>query len=179
MRDRARVPETNGMSPLSDNLSEEPSAVWMTRALRIMKQPPGRLYTVRAIRCLQEDLVFCWKILCYCIAVADALGLRVPPYAGKLDYYRFLAGSGALAGFRRSLFLRLFGFANRRIKSSSLQSLERGRRTEIDYFNGYIEKRGREAGVPTPINSKITAMVKEIESGKRSISPSNLSVAGA
>jgi hypothetical protein len=29
------------------------------------------------------------------MAAADAAGIRVPPYAGKLDYYGFLTGRGA------------------------------------------------------------------------------------
>lgn len=108
------------------------------------------------------------------IAVADALGLRVPAYAGKLDYYAFLKGGGALASLRRTVFLRVFGFKYRRLKSSSLQSLERGRKTEIEHLNGYIERRARERGVPTPVNSRIAAMVREIEQGKRPIAVANL-----
>jgi 2-dehydropantoate 2-reductase len=111
------------------------------------------------------------------VAVADAIPLRVPPYAGKLDYYRLLAGSGPIADLRRTLFLRAFGFKYRRLKSSSLQSLERGHKTEIEYLNGYIERRGRAVGVPTPLNSRIAAMVREIEQGKRPISPANLAEA--
>jgi len=111
------------------------------------------------------------------VAVADAIPLRIPPYAGKLDYYRLLAGSGPLADLRRTLFLWAFGFKYRRLKSSSLQSLERGHRTEIEYLNGYIERRGRAIGVPTPVNSRIAAMVREIEGGKRAISPANIAEA--
>lgn len=117
------------------------------------------------------------EIIREAIAVADATALRVPPYAGKLDYYRLLAGSGPIAELRRTIFLRAFGFKYRRLKSSSLQSLQRGQKTEIEYFNGYIERRGRAAGVPTPVNSRITAMVREIEDGKRAISPANLAEA--
>jgi 2-dehydropantoate 2-reductase len=111
------------------------------------------------------------------MAVADAAGLRVPPYAGKLDYYAFRAGSGRLADLRRALVIRVFGFKYRRLKSSSLVSLERGRRTEIEFLNGYLERRGRELGVATPVNSRIAAMVREIEQGKRPVSPANLAEA--
>jgi len=58
--------------------------------------------------------------------------------------------------------------------STMLQDLERGRRTEIDYLNGYIAAKGREAGVPTPINEAIISGVKEIEAGTRRITPANL-----
>lgn len=54
-----------------------------------------------------------------------------------------------------------------------LQSLERGRRTEVDNYNGYIAARGRESGVSTPVNEQLTEMIHEIEQGKRMISPAN------
>jgi 2-dehydropantoate 2-reductase len=107
--------------------------------------------------------------------VANSLGVTVPAYAGKLDYYKFLEGSGPIPGLRRHVFLRLFGLKYRRLKSSSLQSLERGGRTEIDYFNGYIERKAKEAAVSVPMSSHLTSMIKEIEAGKRQISAKNLS----
>jgi 2-dehydropantoate 2-reductase len=111
------------------------------------------------------------------MAVADAAGIRVPPYAGRLDYYAFRAGTGPLADLRRALVIRVFGFKYRRLKSSSLVSLERGRRTEIEFLNGYVERRGRDLGVPTPVNSQIAALVREIEQGSRPVSPANLALA--
>jgi len=45
----------------------------------------------------------------------------------------------------------------------------------VDYLNGYIAARGREFGVPTPLNDRLVQMVHSIESGSRSISPANIS----
>lgn len=111
------------------------------------------------------------------MAAADAAGIRVPPYAGRLDYYSFLKGGGAVDGIRRHLFIRLMGVKYRRLKSSSLQSLERGKPTEVDYFNGYICRLSRAHGIPTPLNDALTAMVHEIEAGKRPITPANFTPA--
>ena len=69
----------------------------------------------------------------------------------------------------------MIGFKYRKIKSSSLQSIERGRRTEIDFLNGYICDRGKELGVPTPVNDAVRAMVLEIEADKRTMSMDNIS----
>ncbi len=114
-------------------------------------------------------------IMAEAMAVADGLGLKVEPGGGgKLDYYRFLAGAGPLAEIRRHLTLRLVGFKYRRLKSSLLQSLERGRPTEIDYLNGYVCVKGRELGVPTPVNDAVVTMIKEIEAGARPIRRENL-----
>ena len=109
------------------------------------------------------------------MAVASAMGIKVEPGGGgKLDYYRFLEGGGLLSQIKRDLLVRIIGFKYRRIKSSSLQSLERGRKTEIAYLNGYICAKGRQHGVPTPINDAVVKMVKEIEDDQRRMTPDNL-----
>lgn len=108
------------------------------------------------------------------IAAADAMHLDVEPYGGKIDYYSLIRGDGLLARFKRHLIIRVIGFKYRRLKSSSLQALERGKPTEVDYFNGYIAEKGDEYGVPTPVNKRIVEMIKEIEAGKRKVEVSNL-----
>jgi 2-dehydropantoate 2-reductase len=50
-------------------------------------------------------------------------------------------------------------------KSSMLQDIEKGRRTEIDSINGMIVEVGKKRGVGTPINSSLVALVKGIEEG--------------
>ncbi|MHA1995748.1 MAG: ketopantoate reductase family protein [Candidatus Hodarchaeales archaeon] len=62
----------------------------------------------------------------------------------------------------------------RAVKSSTLRSLRRGQRSEIDFINGYISRKGKKLGVQTPVNTHITLLVKEIEANKRKISPQNL-----
>ncbi len=107
------------------------------------------------------------------IRVAEAMDLKVAPAAGgKLDYYKFLS-TAALSGFKRHLSIRVIGMKYRRLKSSSLQSLERGQKTEVDNYNGYISAKGKEFRVETPVNDQLTEMVREIEAGKRQISPDN------
>ena len=107
------------------------------------------------------------------VDVANAMGLQVPPYGGKLDYYSLTAGSGPLADLKRHMVIRVVGLKYRRLKSSSLQSLKRGKPTEIDYFNGYIADMGRSHGVAVPVNARIVQMVKEIEAGTRQTEPEN------
>lgn len=115
------------------------------------------------------------RVMREAMAVADAMGLKVEPGAGgRLDYHRFLRGSGPLCQLRMHLMLRLMGLKYRRLKSSMLQSLERGRPSEIDYMNGYICARGREVGVPTPANDALVALIRDIEAGRRPIAAENL-----
>ena len=51
-------------------------------------------------------------------------------------------------------------------KSSMGQDVEKGRRTEIEYMNGYIVEQGRRVGIPTPVNAAIVQVVKQVESGQ-------------
>lgn len=44
-------------------------------------------------------------------------------------------------------------------RSSMVQDLEAGRRTEIDHLNGAVVKLGREAGLPTPCHETIVALI--------------------
>lgn len=49
------------------------------------------------------------------------------------------------------------------LKASMLQDLEKGNKTEIDYINGYISKKGKENGIKTPYNDLVVQLVKEAE----------------
>ena len=49
-------------------------------------------------------------------------------------------------------------------RSSMLQDLERGRRTEIDHLNGAVATLGAARGVPTPVNAELAALVRFLES---------------
>ena len=121
----------------------------------------------------QARLIFI-AIIREAMNVAHALKLNVPPFGGKLDYEKLMHGDGVLDTLRRHVMILVVGLKFRRLKSSSLQSLERGRPTEIDYFNGFIAKKGGEVGVDCPVNSRLTVMIKEIEGDKRSIKVENL-----
>lgn len=113
------------------------------------------------------------EIMREAMAVAAAMELHVEPYGRKLDYYKFLDKGTSLANFQRHLLIRLIGLKYRKLKSSSLQSLERGKPSEIDYLNGYIVSKAREHSIPTPVNDKIVQMIKEIEGGTRKITMEN------
>ena len=46
------------------------------------------------------------------------------------------------------------------------QDMVKGRRTEIDYLNGFIVRRAEEVGLLTPANEALTDIVKRVESGE-------------
>jgi len=57
---------------------------------------------------------------------------------------------------------------------STLQSIRRGRPTEIDYLNGEIARFGRELGVATPLNEAVVALVHAVETDRAYLTPAQL-----
>ena len=51
------------------------------------------------------------------------------------------------------------------------QDMLKGRRTEIDFINGFIAEKGDEIGRPAPTHIKLIAAVKEVEHGMRPAAP--------
>ena len=47
-----------------------------------------------------------------------------------------------------------------------LQDWDKGRRAELDAFCGYVVKKGREIGFPTPVNEAILRLAERIETGE-------------
>ena len=79
----------------------------------------------------------------FAVARASGIALRWPDAgAYRADFYGALVPSTAAH------------------RSSMLQDLERGRPTEIDAINGWVARRGAELGVPVPINTTLTHVIR-------------------
>ena len=48
-------------------------------------------------------------------------------------------------------------------KTSMLQDIEDGRKTEVEMFSGKVIELGRRFGIPTPINKSLFQMIRKIE----------------
>ncbi|HEY8368642.1 MAG TPA: 2-dehydropantoate 2-reductase, partial [Thermodesulfobacteriota bacterium] len=106
------------------------------------------------------------------VRVADAEGIRLEPFGGRVDLRRIAwrAGGGIGAWWHNlasGAALRLAANRYRGLRSVMLQDLDRGRPTEVDEFNGVLVARGAARGVPTPLNAALVEMVHEIERGER------------
>ena len=107
--------------------------------------------------------------------VAKAMNIDVPKYGKLLDYrLLMLMDNAPYNSICRFVVMIVSKLKYKDVKPSTLQSLEKGQKTEIDAFNGYFVEKGKELGVETPVNEKLVAMIHEIEDGKRTISPDNL-----
>jgi 2-dehydropantoate 2-reductase len=128
--------------------------------------PLGRLLSHRPIRRLGLE------IFAEVAEVARASGVKLEPIGGTLDIdkiaitdaERALAfGSPSLA-YKHSILMAV-GFKYRRMRSSMLYALERGRPPEIDFLNGEVVRRGEALGVTTPVNTALVERVREIARG--------------
>jgi 2-dehydropantoate 2-reductase len=106
----------------------------------LAQMPYARLAAQQDIRALQQDIVH------EVIAVAAACGVSLP-LQGSLD---------AVARIAVAMPQQL---------SSTAQDMARRKPSEIDHLNGFVARRGRELGVPTPVNQTLHALVKLVESG--------------
>lgn len=59
-------------------------------------------------------------------------------------------------------------------RPSMAQDIMKGRRTEIDYINGYVTAQAKSIGLDVPANAAITEAVKRIERGEITARPENL-----
>jgi 2-dehydropantoate 2-reductase len=95
-----------------------------------------------------ENLTLLWRDLCLeAVAVAQGCGIDIRPEEA-LDRIEMI--------LRRTA-------AN---KSSMLQDVERGRRTEIDEITGEIVRSAREKGIEARMNLAMYLLVKNIDRGR-------------
>lgn len=108
------------------------------------------------------------------IDVAEAKGVQLEPIAAHPKLLYVPPDAGPVTRFTKDLFARLLGRTYRYARSSTLQSLERGRKTEVDFLNGYVVREAAALGMSTPVNAALLEMIREIESGARRIGRENI-----
>ena len=52
-------------------------------------------------------------------------------------------------------------------RSSMWEDISMGRKTEIEFLNEAVVKRGEKLGLDTPVNRKISALIHSLERGDR------------
>ena len=104
----------------------------------LAQQPYGEMAKLATIRELQRAVV------AEVVAVAAADGVDLP-------LERALAAMEGIAAAMPGQ------------HSSTAQDMARGKPSEIDHLNGFVARRGRELGIPTPANQALHALVKLVE----------------
>ncbi len=107
------------------------------------------------------------------VAVGDAVGVAWGRI-GAVDaeaVARVRAGGTAAAAELAELLAA--GMGDVPNPASMLQSIRRGRTTEVDAINGAVVALGAQHGVPTPVNAALVALVHELERSSVFLSPSD------
>ena len=52
--------------------------------------------------------------------------------------------------------------------------LKAGKKCDVDFVNGVLQRLGKKFGVPTPVNDAVVNLAHEIERGERAISRDNI-----
>jgi 2-dehydropantoate 2-reductase len=113
------------------------------------------------------------EIMTEVVQVARAEGVKLEKVAGTIDLPfialsdedRVAAGSPSLVA-KHGLLLAV-GFRYRRMRSSMLSAIERGRVPAVDFLNGEIVTRGKTHGIDTKVNATVQKMVWELADKKR------------
>ena len=99
------------------------------------------------------------------IRVGEAAGVSFSELAGfNLGIFKLAEDGSNLpmaVGFARKAFE-----PQALLKASMLQDLEKQRKTEIDYINGFVSAKGKELGIPTPYNDLVVRLVSKAEEEK-------------
>jgi 2-dehydropantoate 2-reductase len=125
------------------------------------------------IRSVPEPARIAVQVAAEAILVGRQCGFEVEPIYG-IDTQHFV---DAASGRGTQELLEEMAAGAKRLaggRPSMLQDVMRGRRTEIDYLNGYVVDQGRRVGVKTPFNEKVVELVHTHGVGTLKPDPKNL-----
>jgi 2-dehydropantoate 2-reductase len=164
--------EAVGPTTISDNLI---GARWSKLAINCAISSLGTVGGERLGVLMRHRYVrrLALEIMTETVLVARALGVRLEKVSGTLDLdwialtdaERVAAGSPGLVA-KHALLLAV-GARFRRLRSSMLAAIERGRTPAVDFLNGEVVTRGATLGVPTPVNAAIRDEVLAVARDRR------------
>ncbi|HEY4223138.1 MAG TPA: 2-dehydropantoate 2-reductase [Myxococcota bacterium] len=115
----------------------------------------------------------CLEVMTEATQVAIALGVKLEKIAGTIDLEwialddeeRLAAGSPGLLA--KHTVLLAVGARYRRLRSSMLLAIERGREPPVDYLNGEVVRCAEGLNLRVPVNAAIVDAVKQIARAER------------
>ena len=117
------------------------------------------------------------EIMTETVRVASVENVKLEKVAGTIDLpwlalsdREQAAALGSPQLVAKHALLLAVGSRYRRLRSSMLAAIERGRAPAVDFLNGEIVSRGQRYGVPTPVNSAARERVHAIARGERTSS---------
>jgi 2-dehydropantoate 2-reductase len=172
LEELSRALEPIGPCEVTRNL---PGKRWSKLAINCAISSLGTIGGVRLGVLLQHRFVrrIALELMTEAVHVARRERVRLEKVSGTIDLdwialgedeRRASGGPGLLA--KHSLLLAV-GFRFRRMKSSMLSAIERGRTPAVDFLNGEIVDRGKRFGIATPMNARVRELVWHIARRER------------
>ncbi len=169
----AQACETCAPVKMTDNIR---GALWSKLAINCTITTIGALTGDTLGEMLKDSMVRKLLLRAYSEVVdtAEASGIMLETIAANPKLLYLPVNANFMQTFVKDILVRIVGMRYGKQKSSSLQSLERGRKTEIDFLNGYVVQQAQRVNLPAPVNGALIKMIKEIENGQRKITRENL-----
>jgi 2-dehydropantoate 2-reductase len=168
----ARVLEAIGPVEVTDNLAGKR---WSKLAINAAISSLGTIGGDRLGAIMQHRFVrrIALEIMTECVQVARKCEVRLEKVSGTVDLEwlaltqeeKVATGSPSLVA--KHAMLLAVGFRYRRMRSSMLAAIERGRTPAVDFLNGEVVDHAREHGITVPVNEAARAMVWSIAKGEK------------
>jgi 2-dehydropantoate 2-reductase len=129
----------------------------------------GALLRLRFVRRLALE------VLTEAVLLARAEGVRLEKVAGTLDLEWLALGpdyrqKASMSLATKHALMLAVGARYRRMRSSMLSALERGREPAVDFLNGEVVERASRHGLAVPVNARARELVWAVARGERASS---------
>jgi 2-dehydropantoate 2-reductase len=161
-----------GCSATTEKTTNLLGARWSKLIVNAMTQGPIGMLGMKSAQAAELEGFFelATRVGQEAYQVAKLSGVRIEPVFGLSEQDLNGSPQEAIQKLLNTLLLHL----GKNSRNAVVQDHAKGRRTEVDYINGLIERKGLLHQIPTPLNSAVNRLNKDIESGKLSANPDNL-----
>jgi 2-dehydropantoate 2-reductase len=172
LEDIARLLECVGPTEITANLAGKR---WSKLAINCAISSLGALGGDRLGALMQHRFVrrIGLELMTETVHVARRQGVKLEKVSGTIDL-EWIAltederrASGSPSLLAKHALLYAVGLRFRRMRSSMLAAIERGRPPAVDFLNGEVVDRGKRHGVRTPVNARARSLVWDVAAGKR------------
>jgi len=149
-------------------------AKWSKLSVNCMTQAAIGILGIHEWEAMHIPQLFdlCIKLGRECVQVGTKLGYTMEPIFG-LDAKAFMGSSDEAL---KKILETLISHIGKAARNSIFQDHLKGRKSEAELLNGLVVQKGKQAGVPTPLNEQIVSLSRRIELGTLKPDRSNLAM---
>ena len=151
-------------------------AKWTKLVKTAMAAPLAGMTTKRTRELFHDDRcrAVATELAVETIRVGIALKYNMEPIVQDLTTEELIAAPDALLGKGQAALV-----PGKEAPNFISQDIAKGRRTEIDYINGLVCRKGEKAGIPTPMNQRAVEIIHRIERNELRPDPANVGLMDA